>query len=467
MDSGVLKSEFLKDPVISTLSALAKERDIPLYLVGGTLRDLFLDLHRRDYDFALSRAASSFIQDIEKALEIRFFQVGKEETDTVTFRVIRKDMSIDLTYLQGNSIEEDLERRDFTVNALAYSMVEERLCGVEGALKDLHEKLIRAVSNDSINRDPLRMLRAVRYACTLEGFAIDPALFKEMALKKDLLQAVPGERTKRELDQILLSRRPEVGMRLLSESGLLFSLIPELKRLETVGQNEHHHLNAFLHTLLTIEKIPWAARWIAGKGRDISLSPEDRLALYYGALFHDLGKQDTYSKDEKGRVHFYDHESHSSGWALGRMDHLRFSNLLKSRVLRLIETHMRILNLSKDTKEAALKRLVHQVGEETPLLVHLTLADKEASRGILSLQNDNVVESHCLRILELFAEKGILHPPLLITGHDVMALGYPPGPEVGSILSYIRNRQVDGEVKTREEALRVLREEFTQETTPR
>jgi len=460
MDSGVLKSEFLKDPVISTLSALAKERDIPLYLVGGTLRDLFLGLHRRDYDFALSRAASSFIQDIEKALEIRFFQVGKEETDTVTFRVIRKDMSIDLTYLQGNSIEEDLERRDFTVNALAYSMVEERLCGVEGALEDLHEKLIRAVSNDSINRDPLRMLRAVRYACTLEGFAIDPALFKEMALKKDLIQAVPGERTKSELDQILLSRRPEVGMRLLSESGLLLSLIPELKRLETVGQNEHHHLNAFLHTLLTIEKIPWAARWIAGKGRDISLSPEDRLALYYGALFHDLGKQDTYSKDEKGRVHFYHHESHSSGWALGRMDHLRFSNLLKSRVLRLIETHMRILNLSKDTKEAALKRLVHQVGEETPLLVHLTLADKEASRGILSLQNDDVVESHCFRILELFVEKEILHPPPLITGHDVMALGYPPGPRVGRILSYIRNRQVEGEIKTREEALRVLKEEF-------
>jgi len=461
MDTGVLKSELRKDPVVSTLSALAREKGIPLYLVGGTLRDLLLGVHRRDYDFALIKAASSFIQDIEKALDIRFFQVGKEEMDTVTFRVIRKDMSIDLTYLQGNSIEEDLEKRDFTVNALAYSMVEESLHGVQGALEDLREKVIRAVSDHSINRDPLRMLRAVRYACTLEGFAIDPALVKEIALKKDLIQAAPGERTKMELDQILLSPRPVVGMRLLSELGLLFSLIPELKGLETIRQNEHHHLNAFLHTLLTIEKIPWAAQWVAGRGRDISLTPEDRLALYYGALFHDLGKQDTYSKDEKGRVHFYHHESHSSGRALGRMDHLRFSNLLKSKVLRLIESHMRVLNLSKDTKETALKRLVNQIGEETPLLVHLTLADKEASRGVLSLQNDDVVESHCLRILELFAEKGILHPSPLITGHDVMALGYPPGPKVGKILSYIRNKQVEGEIETREEALRVLKEEFT------
>ena len=117
--------------------------------------------------------------------------------------------------------------------------------------------------------------------------------------------------------------------------------------------------------------------------------------------------------------------------------------------------------MPEETKEGALKKLVHQIGEETPLLVLHTLADKEASRGILSVQIDEVVERHCLRILELFKEKDIIHPPPLITGHDVMAFGYSSGPRVGQILNFIRQKQVEGEIKTREEALRVLREKFT------
>jgi poly(A) polymerase len=142
------------------------------------------------------------------------------------------------------------------------------------------------------------------------------------------------------------------------------------------------------------------------------------------------------------------------------MERLRFSNQLKNRILRLIQHHMRILNMPQGTKEGALKRLINQMGEETPLLVLHTLADKEASRGILSIQIDEIVEDHCFRILVLFRDKDIVHPPPLITGHDVMALGYLSGPRVGQILSYIRQRQVEGDIRNREEALRLLREKF-------
>jgi len=142
------------------------------------------------------------------------------------------------------------------------------------------------------------------------------------------------------------------------------------------------------------------------------------------------------------------------------MDRLRFSNQLENRILNLVQHHMRILNLSGQTKEGALKRLVNQMGEETSLLVLHTLADKEASRGILCIQIDDVVENHCLRILELFKEKDIVHPLPLVTGHDVMALGYSSGPRVGQILHFIRQKQVEGEIKTREEALRILKDKF-------
>ncbi len=460
MDIDQVRKEIHQDPILSKLSELAREKNIPLFLVGGYLRDLFIGTLGKDYDLTLPKEASSNIAMIEETLHLHFFKVGKEEMNTTTYRIMKEDMSIDLTFLQGDTIEEDLLRRDFTINAMAFSLQHETFHWVEGSLEDIEKKLIRPVSSHSIEQDPLRMLRAIRYLCTLDGFAMEKGLKEEISLKKGKILSLPGERIKTELDQILLSSRPAIGIKSLYESHLFLTLFPELKGLENLGQNEHHHLDVLFHTLLMIEKISWAFEWVVQNHREISLTQEDRLSLYYAALFHDIGKQDTYSEDEKGKVHFYYHETFSVQAAEKIMERLRFSNLIKNKILHLISQHMRILNLSWETKETALKRLVNQIGDETPSLVLLTLADKEASRGILSIQIDEVVEKHSLRILELFKEKEIVHPPPLITGHDVMALGYSPGPRLGQILDFIRRRQVEGEIKNREEALRILREKF-------
>ena len=462
-----ISQEILKDPILSKLSRLAKEKRIPLFLVGGYLRDLRFGTERKDYDFALPKEAASSIKMVEEALGLHFFKVGKEETNTVTFRTIKEGLSVDIAFLQGKTIEEDLKRRDFTINAMAFSLRDETFHSVEGSLEDMGKKLIRTVSDRSIDQDPLRMLRAIRYLCTLEGFILDEDLIREISSKKGQLTKTPGERIKTELDQILLSPRPVSGVRSLYESTLLFTLFPELGGLESLGQGEYHHLNVLPHVLLAIEKISWALEWVSARAKQISLTEEDRLALYYTILFHDIGKQDTYSEDETGRVRFYFHESHSCQRAEGIMERLKFSNQLKNRILHLVQHHMRILNLPSGAKEGALKRLVNQIGEETPLLVLHTLADKEASRGILSVQIDEVVEGHCLRILELFGEKDIVHPPPLINGHDVMALGYSPGPKVGQILDFISQKQIEGEIKNREEALRMLKEEFGHEEVRR
>jgi tRNA nucleotidyltransferase/poly(A) polymerase len=460
MDMDRVRDEIHKDPILSKLMRLAKERNIPLFLVGGYLRDLLLGTRSKDYDFTLPKDASSFVPTIEEELGFRFFKVGKDEMNTTTYRVIKEDISVDLTFWQGETIEEDLGKRDFTVNAISFSLRDETFHCVEGSLEDIGKKLIRPVSGHSIDQDPLRMLRAIRYLCTLEGFDMDTELKKEISSKKEQIKKVAAERIKTELDQVLLSTRPHLGMNCLHESRLLFTLMPEFKGLERLGQGEHHQLNVLPHVLLMIEKISWAFQWVAGRGPRVSLAWEDWLSLYYAALFHDLGKQDTYSEDKEGKVHFYYHESYSWKRAEGIMDRLRFSNQRKNRILNLVQHHMRILNMPGETKEGALKRLVNRMGEETTLLILHTLADKEASRGILSVQIDEVVENHCLRILELFREKDIVHPPLLITGHDVMALGYSSGPRVGQILKFIRQKQVEGEIKTREEAVRILKEKF-------
>jgi tRNA nucleotidyltransferase/poly(A) polymerase len=463
MDIRQRREEIFKDPILAALSRLAKEKRIPLFLVGGYLRDLLLGTHARDYDFALPKEASSSIEKIEEALCLHFFKVGKEEANTITYRIMKEEVSVDITFLQGETIEEDLKRRDFTINAMAFSLRDETFHRVGGSLEDMDQKLIRTVSSDSIDQDPLRMLRAVRYLCTLEGFRMDEHLIREIASKKEEIRKIHGERIKIELDQILLSTRAFAGMKFLYESTLLLTLFPELEGLQSLGQGEYHHLNVLPHILLMIEKISWALEWVAQRGGKISLAEEDRLSLHYAALFHDIGKQDTYSEDEKGKVHFYTHESYSCRRAEGIMERLRFSNQLKHRILHLVQHHMRIHNLPGGTKEGALKRLVNQLGEDTPLLVLHTLADKEASRGILSVQVDEVVEGHCLQILELFKVKDIVHPPPLINGHDVMALGYSAGPQVGQILDFIRQMQVEGEIRDREEALRMLGERFEKE----
>jgi putative nucleotidyltransferase with HDIG domain len=468
MDLKAVEKQILKDPILSRLSQLAEERKVPLFLVGGTIRDLLLRREqglppaheKRDYDFTLPKEDPSFISMMEEALHLRFFRIGKEEMNTLTYRVVKDDLSIDLTLFQGKRIQEDLQRRDFTINAIAFSLLDRTFHWVEGGLEDIERRVLRTVSPLSIPQDPLRMLRAIRYLCTLEGVSLDSKLKEEISLKKDLAEKLPGERIKMELDQILLSPRPAAGIRSLYELGLLLILLPELKGLETLSQNEYHHLDVLSHVLLMTEKISWAYGWTTRTGKGPSLSPEDWLSLFYAALFHDIGKQDTFSEDEEGRIHFYHHESFSCQRAERMMERLRFSNTMKNRVLHLVQNHMRVLNLSGESKESALKRLVNHMADDTPLLVLHTLADMEASRGILSIQKDDVVESHCLRILTLFQEKDIVHPPPLITGHDVMALGYSSGPKVGQILNFIRQKQVEGEIRNREEALELLREKF-------
>src|SRR4030067_3699496 len=177
MDEKELGKQILKDPTLSRLSQLAEERKVPLFLVGGTIRDLLLrreqgfprSHEKKAYDFTLPKEAPSFISMMEEALHLRFFRIGKEEMNTLTYRVVKDDLSIDLTLFQGEKIQEDLKRRDFTMNAIAFSLLDRAFHWAEGALEDIERRVIRTVSPLSIPQDPLRMLRAIRYLCTLEG----------------------------------------------------------------------------------------------------------------------------------------------------------------------------------------------------------------------------------------------------------------------------------------------------------
>jgi poly(A) polymerase len=460
MDVKQIEQAVLRDPVLSRLSTLVRLEKVPVYLVGGFIRDLLLAIPSRDYDFAVPEAFSFFIPRIEDVLGVRFFKVGREEARTITYRITKPEMSIDVTFFQGRRIEDDLDRRDFTINAMAFSLGEGTFHHVELSLEDIRNRVIRSVSDRSIPEDPLRMLRAIRYLSTLDGFQLDPRLVQEIRSKGEGILRVSGERIKMELDRIFLAPHRNSGLLALRESRLLLTLFPELKGLESLDQGPYHHVDALSHTLFMIGKLPWALEWCAHHGHEMILTQEDELSLGYASLFHDLGKQDTAARDDEGNIHFYQHESFSCQKAITIMERLRFSNALRDQVLQLVREHMRILNLSPGTKEVALKRLVHHMGDLTPLLVLHTLADKEASRGILSFPRGEIVDAFCLRILALYEQKDIVGALPLVNGRDLIKLGYTPGPKVGYILKVIREHQVTGEIKTREEALKFISQEF-------
>lgn len=461
MNPDQIKKRIEEDLVLKKLSRLCQERNIPIFLVGGFIRDILIGkTGPKDYDLALPSEASHFIPLIEKILDIHFFKIGSEDKNTLTYRFIKDDISIDLTYLQGKSIEEDLKRRDFTINAIAYSLRDKKIYSHESSFDDIEKKIIRSTSKYSIENDPLRMLRAVRYLCVLEGFNISDELEKEIHSKKELIENVAKERIKMELDYIFLSPRPELGMEFLYKVSLLHYIFPEFEGLECIGRTEGQTIDVLSHTILTIKNISLAFKWFEDNNRDLTLSTDDRLSIYWASLFHDLGKKDTYSIDDGGKIHFYNHEKFSCKMAESIMERLRFSNQMKERVLMLIKNHMRILNLPNNAKDSAIKRLVNHLGEETELLLLITIADKESSHGKMSREIDELVEKNCLKVLNITGQKEVIKPPKLITGNDVLALGYKSGPIIGEILKIVREKQIEGEIKTRDEALKFIKSRF-------
>src|SRR4030042_3278006 len=189
-----IEKEILGDPILSKLERLATEKGFHLFLVGGYIRDLLLGAPRKDYDLTLPREFSSSIPTIENALGFHFFKVGKDET--TAYRMIKEGLSIDLTLFAGDTIDDDLLRRDFTINAIAFDLRDKLFYRVEGATEDIERKVIRAVSEHSIDQDPLRILRAIRYLCALNGFVIDAELRTQILAKGGQIGKLPGERIK-------------------------------------------------------------------------------------------------------------------------------------------------------------------------------------------------------------------------------------------------------------------------------
>lgn len=416
-------------------------------LVGGALRELALGQTAHDYDFALELTED--LKIFERIFGNGSFLLGKKPIQT--HRIVGGDIAIDLTILEG-AVEEDLLRRDFTMNAMAYDIGRGVVIDPLHGWDDLNGKVIRCPRKKAFKEDPLRMLKAIRHLTALRGFTLSPEVTAGITAQSGLIRETAAERIKYELDLIILSRNAHRGIETLARTGLLFEIFPELLPLQEMDKEKGlepaalgHMLGGFKYT-----------------GRTSRFHPLDEKAakhVGYAFLFHDLGKALTYSYDEeKGRVHFYYHERFSREIAAGIMERLRFSSSETRVISALIENHMRLFLISnKEASEKATRRLVYRMEELTPSLVCLTLLDLYGSSKGRENASTRQVKKRCREVLAAYEEWKQAPLPRIVTGRDLMALGFAQGPALGRVLQDIREKQIAGEITDKEEAMQYAR----------
>ena len=336
----------------------------------------------------------------------------------------------------------DAERRDFTVNGMFYDPVAERVIDYVGGQADLAAGTLRAIggADARFREDRLRLLRAVRFAAAL-GFEVEPATWTAVQAHAGEIGVVSAERIRDELVKIFLAPSRVLGFDLLDASGLLRVILPELDRCKGCEQPPQYHPegDVFVHTRLMLSLLP----------------AEVSAPLVFSVLLHDIGKPPTAKVDPEGRVRFNGHEHVGADMALLVMERLRFSRAEIDATVEAVRHHMAFKDVP-NMRVAKLKRFMARPTFEDEMELHRV--DCMGSHGFV----DNY---HFLRAKqEEFAHEPLIPKPF-VNGHDLLALGLPPGPRIGEILEAAQTRQLEGAFADRDDALRWVRTEYFSTST--
>jgi putative nucleotidyltransferase with HDIG domain len=440
-----------------------------LYLVGGTVRNLIMQSVPRDIDL-VCKNAKDYATRIAKQKNAALVSMEKKP-DEPCYRVVDRkhpDRYIDIAEMRGEDIYKDLQQRDFTINAIAIEILKNGTLGktvdpLKGT-QDINKKIIRAVNEKSFISDPLRILRAFRFAAAL-NFTIDHTTRKEMKKVVPLVVNVSVERITAELFFILRSSQSSLFFRKMDEIGLLDVLFPEIVPMKVCSQNGYHHLNVWDHSMLALENTEEIinrlaeifGEWKSQIAENLSLN--DRLPLLkLAALLHDSGKPVTQGQNKKtGRITFYEHEKEGVKIVNTVADRLKMSNQNSALLSLLVAEHLHVLTLmAKGVKPTDRIGWFRKMKDDSIPAIILGMADVLSSQGADSSvrYREDFSERAKKGINDYYARtKAIIEKPNLINGHDLIAMGMEPGPEIGRMLDQVRNSQDTGVVTTREEAL--------------
>lgn len=450
-------------PVIDELGRRFQAAGHELFLVGGSVRDALLGRLGGDLDFTTDAHPPRILEllegwaDTSWTIGIAFGTIGARRAGyTLEITTFRSDAyhrdSRKPEVVFGESLEADLQRRDFAVNAMAVPLPSDDkrpLVDPFGGLDDLAARRLRTPGDpaESFSDDPLRMLRAARFRAQL-GFELDPAALAAVRELTERIDIVSRERIRDELTKLLLAPYPRLGLGLMVDSGLAERVLPELPRLRLEIDEHHHHKDVYEHTLTVLDQA-------------IALEPEGPdLALRWAALLHDIGKPKTRKLEPGGRVSFHHHEGVGAVMARRRLESLRYPKELVERVSRLVELHLRFHGYSGgEWTDAAVRRYVRDAGEELERLHLLVRSDCTTRNRRKAAALAAAYDSFQARIAELAKAEELARIRPDLDGIEVMEiLGVPPGPIVGRALHFLTELRLDRGPLGREPARQALLE---------
>jgi poly(A) polymerase len=412
------------------------------FFAGGCVRDRILGLAAKDIDITTAAKPDEIRQLFPRTIPVgaqfgvMLVLIDDEPFEVATFRY-------DGAYLDGRhpsevrfgSLEEDVRRRDFTINGMVYDPIDDRIIDLVGGQKDLERHLVRAIGNplQRFAEDRLRMIRAVRFAARL-NFAIESETLAAIKALAATVTSVSWERIGDEITRILTEDGARKGFELLDATGLLQEILPEIVAMKGVEQSPDYHPegDVFTHTLLLLSHLQ---------------QPTETLA--YGCLLHDVAKPACFRKDGE-KITYYGHTDRGAEMAEEILKRLKRSRATWERVAYLVRNHLRHMQ-APDMRLSTLKRFLGEEGIDE--LLDLTRIDALSSNGDLrhyQFCRDKQAE---LRETEI-------HPEPLVRGRDLIAMGFAPGPSFSEILRQVEEAQLSGDLRSREEALQWIDKTF-------
>jgi len=400
-----------------------QERGIKAYVVGGSIREMLLGKEALDWDLVADC-------DIGRLKEI-FQDHSHFSFRDMVFSMVISKQKLEISSVKGNHIREDLSKRDFTINAIAYAPIKGQLLDPFNGLRDLREGIVRAVEEPAYRflEDPLRMLRAIRFMAEL-FFVIEKNTLKEIIKKAHLLKNVSVERIRDELKKILLSPSPYMPLWYLVSTNLMQNISIEVHGMKHIKQSPPHKHKVLKHTFLTVENTP------------------PSISLRFAALLHDIAKPLVHTLKE-GRHRFWGHQNLGAKMAKDILSHLRFPNSLSEHVSLLVKHHLIFYDPSWTDK--AIKRFIQKI---EPLSLWELLALRRADILAQGFDSSGLAQIKDLeyRAKALGAFKSPSQIPLSVNGNTLMsALKIPPGPKLGRILKelkeWVSEHQEDNEPK--------------------
>ncbi|RIY17433.1 CCA tRNA nucleotidyltransferase [Bifidobacteriaceae bacterium WP012] len=444
-------------PEAIELGRLFAEHDYELALVGGPVRDMLLHRVSHDLDFCTSARPEEFEPILRRWGHDGFWDMGRKfgtlgavrrrpdgtevKVEITTYRSDAYDSDSRKPEVQyGDTLEGDLSRRDFTVNAMALRVPDLEFVDPFGGASDLAKGVLRTPVDprQSFDDDPLRMMRAVRFVAQL-GFTIETNTAEAIVDMVDRLDIVSAERIRDEITKLLLSDRPRKGLEALVESGIAKRVLPEIPALQLEIDEHHRHKDVFEHTMMVLE------RAIALETDDEGPVPSPDLTLRLAALLHDIGKPRTRKFEDGGKVSFHHHDVVGAKMTRKRLKELHFDHHLIEDVSELVNLHLRFHGyVDEPWTDSAVRRYVKDSGHLYERLNRLTRADATTQNRRKSLMFEHAMDEMEQRVRELKKQEDFNAIRPDVDGNEIMKLlDLQPGPIVGEAYKHMLDYRLD------------------------